>query len=416
MSDFRYDVAIIGTGRVGLPLGLLFAEKGLRCIGIDRNKELIDSINRKEMPFGEPEFEKIIKRVDFTVHTDFSEIASVKNIIITVGTPLLQHMESDLSQINAVVNQIVPYIQKEQVLILRSTVSPKTTLYIKDIIEERTDFRIGKDFYLAFCPERIVEGRAYEELTSLPQIIGAEDEGSYQNARALFLHLTSDILKTTYISAELAKLYCNINRYMSFAVANYFAYIADHFNQDIYSILYLINYNYPRGRVVSPGFTAGTCLRKDFGMLNEVIPYSDMFISAWKVNEYMPKFLVESMVKHIPIKGKRVAVLGYTFKRDVDDIRDSLVPKLLRYLEREVPNEIRLHDPHLDGIDEVYTNYRLFDAIHDADIVYIGINHTKFFEEREFILNHTKGDCYFSDIWNVLGTDKIVFQKTELNV
>jgi UDP-N-acetyl-D-mannosaminuronic acid dehydrogenase len=421
MSEiFKYDVAIVGVGRVGLPLGLMLSRAGLKCFGIDRDDYLIDKVNNKEMPFLEPKFEALIQEVDFKIDKDFLRLADTEYIIITVGTPILQHIETDLSQINSVINQILGHLRRNHTIILRSTVAPKTTRFIKKYIEKNTKLCVGKDIFLSFCPERIAEGKAYEELQSLPQIIGAEDQGSFDRSAKIFSRLTNDILPANYVSAELAKLYNNISRYASFAIANQFALVADFFDQDIYKVLYLANYKYPRGKIYYPGFTAGTCLRKDFGMINETVPYTDMLLSAWKINEYMPKFLVENLLKRTEITGKTVAVLGYTFKQDADDARDSLVPKLLRYLEREVPKEIRVCDPHLRQIDDHYANYSLREAIGDdngkemAEIVYISVNHSIFQQNRDLIINLALDDCYFVDLWNVLKTDKIFFQKKEI--
>jgi UDP-N-acetyl-D-mannosaminuronic acid dehydrogenase len=413
-SKFEYDIAIVGTGRVGLPLGLMLSKVGFKSIGIDRDKNIIEKVNNKEMPFLEAGFETLIKEVDFSIANDFSLIAQTENIIITVGTPILSHIETDLSQINGVIDQFIGYLREGQTIILRSTVAPKTTYFVKNYIEKNSKFCVGKDIFLAFCPERIAEGKAYEELRSLPQIIGAEDQGSFERSSKIFSKLTSDILQTTYISAELAKLYNNIARYVSFAIANQFALIADFFDQNIYSILHLTNHKYPRGKIFYPGFTAGTCLRKDFGMINEAIPYTDMLLSAWKVNEYMPKFLVENLLKRTAISGKIVAVLGYTFKQDTDDIRDSLAPKLLRYLEREVPKEIKVCEPYLDQIDDRYRNHSLQEAIEGSDIVYISINHTVFSDNKDLIIKLAKNECYFVDLWNVLTKDKIFFKKGEV--
>jgi UDP-N-acetyl-D-mannosaminuronic acid dehydrogenase len=411
MNHPTYDIAIIGTGRVGLPLGLMLSDVGFKCIGIDRDKKIIQKVNNKEMPFKEKGFDTLIKKVNFSITEDISIIQRVNNIILTVGTPILQHIETDLSQINYVIDQIIPYLRESQNIILRSTVAPKTTFFIKNYLEKNTKFIIGKNLFLSFCPERIAENKAFEELKSLPQIIGSEDNNSFLRAQKIFSKLTTDIIQTTYISAELTKLYNNISRYITFAMANQFAFIAEYYNQDIYEIKNLVNYKYPRGVIASPGFTAGTCLRKDFGMINESIPYTDMLLSSWKINEYMPKFLVENIQKKTDISGKIIAVLGYTFKQDSDDTRDSLVPKLLRYLEREVPGEIRVHEPFLEFIDDHYNNFSLNDSLDQADIVFISINHSTFLDNKESILNLTKDNCYFVDIWNVMGTNKIFFCK-----
>ena len=215
-------------------------------------------------------------------------------------------------------------------LCLRSTVAPGTTRFVHKWIERHTRLRVGKEIFLAFCPERIAEGRAYEELHTLPQIIGAEDDESHRRAAELFAHLAPEILPSSYVTAELVKLFNNILRYVHFALANQFAMIADEFGANIYETRRLANYKYPRSFLAAPGMTAGTCLRKDFGMINEWSPYPDMLLSAWKVNEYVPAFLVDHLLQRTEIHDTVVAILGFSFKAETDDVRDSLAAVALR--------------------------------------------------------------------------------------
>jgi UDP-N-acetyl-D-mannosaminuronic acid dehydrogenase len=414
MSTFSKDVAIIGTGRVGLPLGLSMCEAGIAAVGIDKDPAIIEKVSNKEMPFSENGCDDLIKKVDFRVYEQMAKAEECENIIITVGTPLSAHIETDLSQVSKVILSLCKYLKPGHNVILRSTVAPGTTLYAKRLIEKETHLSVGSDIYLSFCPERIAEGKALREIHELPQIVGCEDEESYRLAESLFKKLTGDILRANYISAELVKLFNNISRYIHFAVANQFAIIADNFNADIYDILYMSNYKYPRGVIPQPGFTAGTCLRKDFGMLNEHIPYSDLLLSAWKTNEFLPKFLLEGLLKRTPVSGKKIAVLGYTFKRDSDDVRDSLVPKLIRYIEREVPASVAVHEPHLGRIiDGEQANSPLYEAVSDADVIFIGVNHRVFQEGFAEIRAAAKDTAFFVDIWNVSGTQKIFFRKNE---
>ncbi|MCL2156512.1 MAG: nucleotide sugar dehydrogenase [Methanobrevibacter sp.] len=416
MNGFKNDIVIIGTGRVGLPLGLMLSKVGFKSSGVDKDMDIANSVNNKKMPFNEAHFDEIIKDVDFNVACDFENLAETKNIIITVGTPLLSHIETDLSQLNSVLEELTGKIVPSHNIILRSTVAPKTTEYVKKFLEKKTDYVIGKDIFLSFCPERIAEGKAYTELQELPQIIGAEDEESFRLANNIFSRLTKKTFKTNFLSAELVKLFNNISRYANFAISNHFAIVADDFGQNIYDILEMANSDYPRGNISTPGFTAGTCLRKDFGMISENIPYSDIFLSSWKVNESIPKFLVENLNKRCEISNKNVAVLGYTFKQDADDTRDSLVPKLIRYLEREVPSKIMVSEPFLEYIDDKYKNYPLINAVKKADIIYISTNHSEFIEKRDKILKNAKVDCYFVDLWNVLGKNKIFFRKSDVEI
>ena len=198
---------------------------------------------------------------------------------------------------------------------MRSTIGPETTTYVKNYIEQKTKFKVGKNLFLTFCPERIAENQAIKEFSELPQIIGAEDEKSFIKAEKVFKKINVKLFKTNFLSAELVKLFNNNYRYIEFAIANQFAILANNFGQNIYDIIEMCNYNYPRGKIFKPGLTGGTCLRKDFGMLNERVSNSDLFLSAWKVNEYMPYHLASTISDKYNITGKNIGVLGYSFKK-----------------------------------------------------------------------------------------------------
>jgi len=412
---FLYDIAVVGIGRVGLPLALSLSNAGFKVLGIDRDEKLLESVRNRVMPFNEPGYDVILKKTDLTVTDTLSSVKDAKNIIITVGTPLMSHIETDLSQIRDVFHGIKDGLRETHNIILRSTVAPKTTEYVRRFIEQKTPFKTGETIFLSFCPERIAEGKAIKELCELPQIIGCGDDKSFERASEIFSRLTRDILRTDFVSAELVKLFNNISRYIHFSVANQFAIIADSYKANIYDIIEMTNYKYPRGVIPLPGFTAGTCLRKDFGMVNESVPYTDLLISAWKINEFMPKFLVDNLVARTEIYNKRVAVLGYSFKKDTDDTRDSLVPKLLRYIGREMPLSLKLSDPLVtESIEEGYANLPIETAVSDADIIYFATNHTVFEDNFKEILSKCKNDCYIVDLWNISGCGKMFFKLSEV--
>jgi len=413
-NEFSHDVCVVGTGRVGLPLALSMIEVGLSVVGLDTDTGLREQINAGKMPFKEPFYDELIERKTLNVSGDSSVIGNARDIVITVGTPLHTHIETDLDQIRSVLESIAPRLKKGHLICLRSTVAPGTTLFVKKWLERNTEFQIGKDLFLTFCPERIAEGKAYEELRSLSQIIGSSDEVSGQRAAAIFSKLAPELFHTDYVSAELVKLFNNISRYVHFAMANQFALIADNFDANIYEIRRMANHNYPRSHLAMPGFTAGTCLRKDFGMINEWSPYPDMMLSAWKMNEFIPAFLVTHLKKRFDIHDRNVAVLGYTFKKDTDDMRDSLAPKLMRYIERELPREVRLSDLHLPSpsfTDEgrIYTNHTVRDAFADVDCVFVATNHSAYRADLE-LLSELNPDAWVVDIWNVANVDRIFYQ------
>ena len=416
---FEYDVCIVGTGRVGLPLGLSLMECGVRPVGLDRDVALCEQINAGKMPFQEPGYDALIASRQFQVHTTPEIIAKARAIVITVGTPLHNHIETDLGQVRAVLESIRPHLRAGQLLCLRSTVAPGTTTYVSRWLTRYSGLQVGRDLRLAFCPERIVEGKAYQELRTLPQIIGTEDPASKEEATLLFGRLTADVLHTDFVTAELVKLFNNITRYVHFALANHLALVSDTLGANIFEIQHLTNYKYPRHGVASPGLTAGTCLRKDFGMINEWTPYPDLLLSAWKMNEYMPMFLVQHLKQRAQLFERKVVVLGYTFKADSDDTRDSLVPKLLRYIERELPTELRVSDHHLMDpiVDPSYgtaRNWPAKAAIEGADCVFVATNHTGYLDVLRD-LSVRRPDAWVSDLWNVGRLGKVFYQARELD-
>ncbi|MGC6416883.1 MAG: nucleotide sugar dehydrogenase [Bradymonadia bacterium] len=413
-TDYQFDVCIVGTGRVGLPLGLSFLEAGLNATGLDVDPSLRETVNSGQMPFAEPGYDELIATRRFQVTDDPSVIGEAANIVITVGTPLHTHIETDLDQIRHVLASIGPHLRPGHLLCLRSTVAPGTTSFVAKWVERNTDLVIGETLHLAFCPERIAEGKAYEELRTLTQIVGTEDETSASRAGALFKALAPDIMYTDYVSAELVKLFNNIARYVHFAIANQFALVADTFGANIYEIRRMANHNYPRSQIAMPGLTAGTCLRKDFGMINEWSPYPDMLLAAWKMNEFIPTFLVSHLKQRFEIHDRRVTVLGFTFKMDTDDTRDSLVPKLVRYLEREMPAELRVSDHHLNetiplSAKRMLKNWSAEAACADADVIFVATNHSGYDELLRSVSTQNP-NAWVVDIWNVGGADRIFYQ------
>jgi UDP-N-acetyl-D-mannosaminuronic acid dehydrogenase len=402
-------VAIIGLGRVGLPLALFFDSLGVKVTGIDRDQKLLASLREKRMPFHEVGCDELLRVSKMQVSDSIAAAREATYIIITVGTPLHNHIEADLNYLKMVAQDLVAVLKRGHVVILRSTVAPETTLFLKQYLERHTGWKVGQELGLAFCPERLAENHALQELRVLPQIIGAEDPFSRAKAEELFRTFGVKLFFTDYVSAELVKLFNNISRYIEFALANQFAMIANQFSENIYEIIRLANENYPRGYIFSPGFTSGTCLRKDFGLLNERTPNPDLLLSAWKINEHMPYHLVEAITHRTPLLNKNVAVLGYTFKKNSDDLRDSLVPKLVRYIERQVPSKITICEPHLDVPTlDGHPNLGLNECLEDADVVFVAMNHDHFVYHNA--LKRVKKGAWVVDIWNCFGQDEFIFQ------
>ena len=213
--------------------------------------------------------------------TDFSKISQADVIILTMGTPVDENMNPSLVQIDKALAVSTPYFKRNQLLILRSTVSPGTTAYVRSFLNDIGKFTVGRDFFLAFCPERIAEGHSLVELKGIPQIVGGIDRQSTQKASEFFKNLGIEVNSSDDVSAELAKLFTNMYRYINFAIANEFMILAGNWRRDIYKIVDLVNKDYKRGGLALPGLTGGPCLFKDGFFLVGDVPFSDLITTSW---------------------------------------------------------------------------------------------------------------------------------------
>jgi UDP-N-acetyl-D-mannosaminuronic acid dehydrogenase len=402
------SVSVIGLGRVGLPLALSFADRGLRVLGVDHDSAVLESIRAGRMPFIEAGTQELLDRVSATGRLELSEraadAAQAQDIVITIGTPSFFHFESDLRQVRAAVDDLLPLLRPGHALILRSTIAPGTTEFVAGYLEKRRGLKVGEDVFVAHAPERIAAGRFLEEISTLPCIIGGVGDASTDRAASTFSVFGAPIVKTTPVQAELAKIWTNILRYTTFALPNLLMMDCERYDANVFDVIGLINHDYPRGGIAMPGMTAGTCLRKDFVFSEERSNAPGMLLAVSRVNEAVPLFLVEGIKRRLgSLSSRKVAVLGLTFKRDTDDERDSLSPKLIRLLERELA-DVAVCDPHAPTPTQP-----LADAVQDADVVIVATNHSRFEDPdtlRE-ILAQASEDCLLVDPWNTLGLSDV---------
>jgi UDP-N-acetyl-D-mannosaminuronic acid dehydrogenase len=412
----RYErfISVIGLGRVGLPLALCFADHGFRVLGVDHDPAVLDLIRAGRMPFAEAGTQELLERVANTDRLELTEraadAAQADDIVITIGTPSFSHVESDLRQVRAAVDDLLPLLRPGHALILRSTIAPGTTEFVAGYLEKRRDLRVGEDVYVAHAPERIAAGRFLEEITSLPCIIGGVGDASTERAAQVFSVFGAPIVKTTPMQAELAKIWTNILRYATFALPNLLMMDCERYGANVFEVIDLINRDYPRGGIAMPGMTAGTCLRKDFAFSEERSNSPGMLLAVSRVNESVPLFLVEGIKRRMgTLASRKVAVLGLTFKRNTDDERDSLSPKLIRLLERELA-DVAVCDPHAPSPTQP-----LHDAVQDADVVIVATNHSEFEhpEALSEIVARAADECLLVDPWNALGTAQVFLYAAE---
>ena len=407
MKDQR-SISVIGLGRVGLPLALSFADRGAHVLGVDHDRAVLDAIRAGRMPWTEAGTQELLDRVAATGRLQLAEraadAAAADDIVITIGTPSFDHFESDLRQVRAAVDDLMPLLRSGHSLILRSTIAPGTTEFVAGYVEKRRGLKVGEDIFVAHAPERIAAGRFLEEISTLPCIIGGVGEASTERAASTFELFGAPIVKTTPVQAELAKIWTNILRYATFALPNLLMMDCERYDANVFEVIDLINHDYPRGGIAMPGLTAGTCLRKDFVFSEERSNSPGMLLAVSRVHEAVPLFLVEGIQRRLgSLSSRKVAVLGLTFKRNTDDERDSLSFKLIRLLERELA-DVAVCDPRAGTPTQP-----LADAVHDADVVIIATNHSDF-ETPEAVREIVSGaseDCLLVDPWNALGTSQV---------
>ena len=406
--SYERSISVIGLGRVGLPLALSFADRGMRVLGVDHDRAVLDSIRAGRMPWSEAGTQELLDRVSATGRLELAEraadAAAADDIVITIGTPSFFHFESDLRQVRAAVDDLLPLLRPGHALILRSTIAPGTTEFVAGYLEKRRGLKAGEDVFVAHAPERIAAGRFLEEISTLPCIIGGVGDASTERAASTFSVFGAPIVKTTPVQAELAKIWTNILRYATFALPNLLMMDCERYDANVFEVIDLINHDYPRGGIAMPGLTAGTCLRKDFVFSEERSNAPGMLLAVSRVHEAVPLFLIEGIKRRLgSLSSRKVAVLGLTFKRDTDDERDSLSPKLIRLLERELA-DVAVCDPRARTPTQP-----LADAVADADVVIIATNHSEFESPdtvRE-IISGASDDCLLVDPWNALGTAQV---------
>jgi UDP-N-acetyl-D-mannosaminuronic acid dehydrogenase len=409
------DVAVVGLGRVGLPLALSFADRGLRVIGVDNDPARLGAVREGVMPFQETGTQELLERVQSTGRLELCErvadAARARHIVITLGTPSFSHIEIDMRDIRSALDDLLGVLTPGHSLILRSTVAPGTTEFVAGYLAKHRGFQIGEDVFVAHAPERIAAGRFLEEIDTLPCIVGGVGARSGEVAGELFGVFDAPLVQTTPVQAELAKIWTNILRYANFALPNLLMMDCERYDANVFEVIDLINRDYPRGGIAQPGLTAGTCLRKDFAFSEERSNAPGMLLAVSRVNESVPLFLVEGMRRRLgSLSDRKVAVLGLAFKADTDDERDSLAHKLVRLLERELA-DVAIHDPHVPT-----PTAPLEQVLQDADVVVIAANHSEFRAPATLaaISALASDSCLVVDPWNCWGSGQVFAYTAEL--
>jgi UDP-N-acetyl-D-glucosamine dehydrogenase len=380
-------VGIIGLGYVGLPLAVAFAEAGADVIGVDADSRKVERLRRSESDVEDIASERLREIAHrFTATTEHEHLAACDAVLICVPTPLANQREPDLSYIVDAATELSRVLKKGQLVVLESTTYPGTTRdRLRPILEE-SGLAAGRDFHLAFSPERIDPGRTDYDIRSTPKIVGALTDACRDRVVAVYELVCDEVIAvSTPEAAELAKLLENIFRSVNIALVNELAILCDRMEIDVWEVVEAASTK-PFGFMrfdPGPGM-GGHCLPVDpfyLAFKAREFDFPTEFIElAGKINQNQPHFCVEKVQRALndvekPVKGSRVLLLGVAYKAGVGDMRESPSLKIARLL-RELGAEVSYHDPHAAEVSELgLRSVELAAGLSDCDVACIVTAH-----------------------------------------
>jgi UDP-N-acetyl-D-glucosamine dehydrogenase len=380
-------VGIIGLGYVGLPLAVAFAEEGCDVIAVDSDAHKIRAVEAGDSYIEDVSSEQL-RLLASSIHatTRYPRLAKAEAILICVPTPLTRNREPELGPLTDATRALADVLQSDQLVVLESTTYPGTTRERVAPILEESGLAAGRDFHLAFSPERVDPGRRDFTLRNTPKVVGGLTEACGERAEALYRLVCEQVVRVSSPeAAELTKLLENIFRSVNIALVNELAMLTDRVGIDIWEVVEAAStkpYGFMRFEP-GPGM-GGHCLpvdpfylswrAREFDMVTEFIEL------AGKINQQMPYHCVAKVQRTLndaglSVKGARIAVLGVSYKPGVGDVRESPALKIISLL-RDLGADIRYHDPHVPALsDFALVNTPLQEALNDADLALIVTAH-----------------------------------------
>ena len=333
------SVCVLGMGYIGLPTACTFASHGLRVTGVDVNPRILDVLRNGDVHIQEPGLKSVVQEAFHSGHLQVG-LAPVPAdaFIIAVPTPINADKTADLSFVVSAAESIVPHLRPGNLIVLESTSPPRTTVDVVRPILERSGLRAGQGFYLAYSPERVLPGQILRELVENARVIGGIDPASAEAGRDLYsVFVRGEVVLTDATTAEMVKLMENTYRDVNIALANEFARLAEHFGVDVWQAITAAN-RHPRVKILQPGpGVGGHCISVDPWFLVEAAPeLAGLVAKARSVNDEQPRYVVDLLRRELgSLAHRRIAVLGLTYKSDVDDVRESPAIEVVRLLAQE---------------------------------------------------------------------------------
>lgn len=388
------NICVIGLGYIGLPTASTFAARGRNVLGVDINGAVISTLNRGDIHIHEPGLREEFQSALATKRLSFAAApAPADAFIISVPTPFyegelgeadgVKFKKADMRAVIAAAESIVPHLRKGNLVVLESTSPPRTTVDLVRPILEHSGLSAGRDFHLAYSPERVLPGQILRELIENARVIGGVTPESAQAGRDLYAaFVKGQIILTDATTAEMVKLMENTTRDVNIALANEFARLAERFGVDAWEAISIASLH-PRVKILSPGpGVGGHCIGVDPWFFVESAPdIAALIQQARLVNDGQPRFVAESVRKTVGrLKGRKIAALGLAYKPDVDDLRESPAAEVIHLLQSEGAL-VKAFEPFKpEGLPNMECAATLEAAIEDADVILLLVNHTQFRE------------------------------------
>lgn len=404
------ELSVIGLGYIGLPTALLFASKGLDVTGVDINKAVVKKLNNKELHIEENGLQELlVQTIDSKYFKAATEVEHSDYYIVAVPTPHLEDNSCDVSFLKDAVMKLRNVIKKGDTIIVESTIGPKTMEDIVQPMIESFGFTVGKDIYLAHCPERVLPGKIVHEMIHNNRIIGGITEACTQKTIELYKQLVQGkLLETKASTAEMSKLMENTYRDVNIALANELVKISDNLDINALDVIKLAN-EHPRVNIHLPGpGVGGHCLAVDPYFIVASDPEnSEIIANARRINNSMPKYVIEKVNSIMEsIEGKKLTVLGLTYKGNIDDIRESPALDIYHELKLKSEYEVVAQDSHVQ-LDWIENDIKK--ALKNSDLALVLTDHNEYKELANYLHGTMRQNILFDTKNIVENTEEIKY-------
>ncbi len=375
------NICVLGMGYIGLPTALLFANNDHEVVGVDVNHRVIETLKNETMPFEEEGFQEMldntIKSGSFRPET---KVEDADVFLVAVPTPFDTDLRmADLKYVISACGMITPNLRKGNLVIIESTIPPKTCEKQVTPILEESGLKVPDDISLSHCPERAIPGNTLHEMVNNDRVIGGiDDRSTYLTAQLYSSFVKGNLHLTNSTTAEMIKLMENTFRDVNIALANELTQIADDYDVNVWEAIEVAN-KHPRVNIHTPGpGVGGHCIAIDPWFLTETTNKASLILTSRQINDSMPKYVLQQVKSMLnDVEKPTITVFGVAYKGDIGDTRATPALKFIKLAEKE-GYRIKIYDPFVGEFD--YPVLGLEDAVEESDCIVVLTDHSVFKE------------------------------------